>query len=113
MAPLTRVSAKAPEAPGPQGPPELDALPQQEVPDQGQPAPGPATLGTLTHEAEVSRLQAIIAEINAQRNASDAAAAESEARRIASDAAAAQSAALLALATANRTTTAPNVAVSL
>ncbi|KAG5956027.1 hypothetical protein E4U57_002927, partial [Claviceps arundinis] len=68
MAPLTRVSAKAPEAPGPPGPPELDALPQQGVPHQGQPAPGPATLGTLTHEAEVSRLQAIIAETNAQRN---------------------------------------------
>ncbi|KAG6115079.1 hypothetical protein E4U13_003050 [Claviceps humidiphila] len=31
MAPLTRVSAKAPEAPGPQGPPQLDALPQQGV----------------------------------------------------------------------------------
>ncbi|KAG5970987.1 hypothetical protein E4U56_007144 [Claviceps arundinis] len=91
MAPLTRVSAKAPEAPGPQGPPELDALPQQGVPDQGQPAPGPAALGTLTHEAEVSRLQAIIAETKAKRNASDAAAAESEARRVASDAAAAQS----------------------
>ncbi|KAG5953271.1 hypothetical protein E4U57_005528, partial [Claviceps arundinis] len=109
MAPLTRVSAKAPEAPGPQGHPELDALPQRGVPDQGQPAPGPATLVTLTHEAEVSRLHAIIAETNAQRNASDAAAAESEARRIASDAAAAH---LLALATANGTTTAPNAAVT-
>ncbi|KAG5962158.1 hypothetical protein E4U57_007249 [Claviceps arundinis] len=87
---------KTPEAPEPQGPPQLDALPQQGVPHQGQPAAGPSTAVTLTHEAEVSRLQAIIA--------------ESEARRIASDAAAAQSAALLALATANGATTAPNAA---
>ncbi|KAG6090081.1 hypothetical protein E4U31_007953 [Claviceps sp. LM219 group G6] len=110
MAPITRVSARTPEAPGPQGPPQLDALPQQGVLHQGQPAAGPATAVTLTHEAEISRLQAVIAESNAQRNASAAAAAESEARRIASDAAAAQSAALLALATANGATTAPNAA---
>ncbi|KAG5977478.1 hypothetical protein E4U56_007781 [Claviceps arundinis] len=72
MAPLTRVAAKAPEAPGFQGSPELGALPQQGVPDPGQ-------LVTLQHEAEVSRLHAIIAESNAQRNVSDAAAAEASA----------------------------------
>ncbi|KAG6078069.1 hypothetical protein E4U15_004430, partial [Claviceps sp. LM218 group G6] len=68
MAPLTRVSAKAPEAPGSQGPPELGALPQQGVPLQttdpnpSHPTPGPSALDTLQHDAEVSRLLAIIAE---------------------------------------------------
>ncbi|KAG6052610.1 hypothetical protein E4U17_005625 [Claviceps sp. LM77 group G4] len=46
MAPLTRVSAKAPEAPESQGPPELGALPEQGVPDQGQRAPGPPRSST-------------------------------------------------------------------
>ncbi|KAG6062175.1 hypothetical protein E4U17_002369 [Claviceps sp. LM77 group G4] len=89
----------------------IGALPQQGVPDLSQPAPGPTALGTLQHDAEVSRLHAIIAESNAQRIASDAAAAESEARGVASDAAAAQSAALLALVTASTTNAADNAAV--
>ncbi|KAG6316324.1 hypothetical protein E4U44_000778 [Claviceps purpurea] len=100
MAPLTRVSSKAPEAPGSQGPPELGALPQQGVPLQTT-VPNPSHLDTLQYDAEVPRLQAIIA--------------ESEARRVASDAAAAQSAVLLALATqspASTTNAANNASIT-
>ncbi|KAG6099534.1 hypothetical protein E4U31_004380 [Claviceps sp. LM219 group G6] len=58
MAPLTRVSSKAPEAPGSQGPPELEALlqrgvpPQTTVPNPSHPAPGPTALDTPSARGE-------------------------------------------------------------